>query len=203
MHIQDKNKNKRLLLVLIVVCIFMQVGISPHIAFLSAHANFALIFTVCMAYSRSGSSAVVSAFLSGILYDLLVNGPVGLMAFELVIVVLVIGGSERGRFGEKSSTLIKTFALTSFCVAMFYGVVLLFLGHIESFVDMTFYRAIPEVVLDTIAFLPFVMILTYRQSKQNTTFRSSYTNPGGLSSKPIKRKRQFFKSKSKTQLKSR
>ena len=186
MHIQDKNKNKRMLIALILICIFMQVGISPHITFLSAHANFALIFAVCMAYGSSSTSAVLGAFFAGLFYDLMVNGPVGLMSFELVIVVLVIGGSERGRFGESPSTLIKTFALTSLCVVVFYGIVLLFLGRIDSFVDMLFYRAIPEVALDVLAFLPFVFILSHRQAQSSTTFRSTYGNPGGLSSKPMK-----------------
>ncbi len=186
MHIQDKNKNKRTILILSLICIFLQVGISPHISILSAHANFALIFAVCMAYSSSNSSAVLGAFLAGIFYDLVVNGPVGLMSFELVIVVLVIGGSERGRFGESPATLIKTFALTSLCVVLFYGIVLLFIGHIESFSSMIFYRAIPEVILDVIAFLPFVFFLSHRQSQTSSTFRTSYKKSGSLASKPMK-----------------
>ncbi len=186
MQIQDKNKNKRMYIALVLICIFLQVGISPHISFLSAHANFALIFAVCMAYSASSTAAVLSAFFAGIFYDLVVNGPVGLMSFELVVVVLIIGGSERGRFGESPSTLIKTFALTSLCVVLFYGIVLLFLGQIDSFVSMVFYRAIPEVVLDVLAFIPFVFVLSRRQAQTNTKFRSSYSRSNGLSSKPMK-----------------
>ncbi len=186
MHIQDKNKNKRMYLSLILICIFMQVGISPHIAFLSAHANFALIFAVCMAYSSSNTLAVIGAFLAGIFYDLVVDGPVGLMSFILVVVVLVIGGSERGRFGEGPMTLIRSFILTSFSVVMFYGIVLLFLRDIDSLTSMIFYRAIPEVVLDTIAFLPFVFLLSHRQAQSSSNFRASYGAQSKLSSKPMK-----------------
>ncbi len=186
MHIQDKNKTKRMLLGLIVICIFMQVGISPHISFLSAHANFALIFAVCMAYGSSNTSAVISAFLAGMFYDLVVNGPVGLMSFILVIVVLIIGGSDRGRFGESPFTLIKTFALTSLGVVLFYGIVLLFLRQIDSIVSLIFYRAIPEVILDTIAFIPFVFALSHRQSQSSTRFGGGYNKNRSLASKPMK-----------------
>ncbi len=186
MHIQDKNKNKRMFLTLILICIFMQVGISPHISFLSAHANFALIFAVCMAYSSSSTSAVIGAFFAGMFYDLMVNGPVGLMSFILVVAVLVIGGSERGRFGEGPTTLIRSFILTSLAVVLFYGIVLLFLKDIDSVTSMIFYRAIPEVVLDTISFLPFVFYLSHRQAQASTTFRGTYKGQGKLSSKPMK-----------------
>ncbi len=197
MHIQDNNKSKRTLLWLILICLFLQAGISPHITFISAHANFALIFAVCMAYSSSTSAAIIGAFFAGLFYDLMVGGPVGLMSFELVIVVLIIGGSERGRFGESPATLIKTFALTSLCVVVFYGIVLLFLGRIDSFVGMLFYRALPEVVLDVIAFLPFVFVLSRRQAKSSKTFRSTFGNSGGLSSKSMKPMRHLSQSSRK------
>jgi|GEM_PF-268042 len=70
-----------------IVALLLQIVLSPNIAIGAAMPNFCIVFVLIVAILRpAGNSALVLAFLLGLVFDLLGNGPVGVTPFLLVLV---------------------------------------------------------------------------------------------------------------------
>lgn len=108
-------------LVTIILCIILQAGVSPAIAILGCAPNFLLI-PVLLISLRSGMGAGgVSAFLLGLLYDLMGSGTIGCMALVFTVVALLVGiASESMDLFTPVSTIILS-VVASLFVELGYG----------------------------------------------------------------------------------
>ena len=72
-----------------VIAVLLQVVVAPNIALASALPNFVLAYALVLAVVRPDRTGPVLAFVLGLVFDLLGSGPVGAMAFLLVLVTFL------------------------------------------------------------------------------------------------------------------
>ena len=155
MQVADKNRESRTIAVLAVVCLVLQLALAPNIALGNGRANFALVFSACVALTLGGQRAVVAGFLAGLVFDLSTTGPVGLMAFCLTVSSYVLGLEGRDRMAGDMAESALSFAVATVAVSLVYHLAMLLVGQADSLIDVIFLRALPTSLLTFVAFLPF------------------------------------------------
>ena len=115
--------NKSLVyLIVFVLCILFQAGLSPAIAIGGCAPNF-LIIPVLLVALRSGIGAGgVAGFFCGLLFDLMGNGTIGCMALVLTITALVVGFLAGGLDITSPVTVIIVAVVSSIFVELAYGI---------------------------------------------------------------------------------
>lgn len=121
--------NKPLIyLIVFVLCILFQAGISPAIAIGGCAPNF-LIIPVLLVALRSGVGAGgVAGFFCGLLYDLMGNGTIGCMALVFTIAALAVGFLARGIDITSPVTIIIIAVISSVFIELAYGIVVMLTG---------------------------------------------------------------------------
>ena len=138
------------LLVGALIMIILQVLLAPIITISSIVPNFMLAFTIACVVSRPDQNHLVFAFVMGLIYDLTSSGPVGAMAFAMVLVCfvasIVITKIPSNSFAISMIAII----LSVIFVETIYGVFQLALSLDTSFIDILTYRVLPCTMYDLI-----------------------------------------------------
>lgn len=171
MQISDKNRDKRSVALLAVICAVLQLALAPNIGLGNGRANLALVFAATIALTVGGPTATVAGFAAGLFYDLSATGPVGLMALLLSVASYVLGMEGRNRLSGDLMAGIAPFVAADLAVNVLYGMGLMLTGDASGLVDAVFLRALPGALLSLVAFLPFA----YFESR----VRTSGPNLGG------------------------
>lgn len=158
MQIKDTNQSKRGHLVLAVVCMLLQVMLSPSIGMGNGRINFALVYAGVYALSVGGRPSVVVGFLAGLVFDLISAGPVGLMAGLLTVLSFGLGIEERNRFADGFVLPMSSFGVGSFLVILVFHMAMLLTGESASMADVLLQRTLPTFALTFVAFLPFAYV---------------------------------------------
>ena len=133
-----------------VIAILAQIIIAPNIALFSAMPNFVVVYALLVAIVRPGASGPVLPFVLGLVFDLVSGGPVGAMAFLLVLVTFL---ASRAFVVLDNDTLfmpLVTFVVGALVVEVLYGAFLLALGFDASFLEVFLYRALPCALYDSV-----------------------------------------------------
>ena len=171
MQISDKNRDKRSIALLALLCALLQLALAPNLGFGNGRANIAIVFAVPVALTVGGGRATVAGFFAGLFYDLSTTGPIGLMALLLTVASHALGGEGRNRMSGDFASSVLQFAVTDLAVNVAYGLGLMLMGQGGGLVDALLLRALPCSVLTFVAFLPFA----YYESR----VRTSGPNLGG------------------------
>lgn len=158
MQVANRNREVRTIIILAVLCLVLQLAIAPNVALGSGRANFALIFTACVALISGGGTAVVGGFVSGLLFDLSSTGPIGLMAFCLTLMGYVLGVMLREQLAGDPVAILVHVGMCALVVSLAYHLAMLLVGATSSFVDTFVYRALPTALLTFVFFLPFAYV---------------------------------------------
>lgn len=181
MQVKDSNQRRKRIVFLAVLCAVLQLALAPNVGILSGRINFALIFGACIALSQGGPAGVFAGFFSGLFFDMCATSPVGLMALLLTASCYLMGTGVRNRFAEDASESLRLFAIGNAAVQIGYGLAQLMVGEASSLVEVLAFRAIPSFVLNLIAFIPFMMLMSRRDGGSMFRGGSSF---GGSHSKP-------------------
>ena len=150
MQVSDRNRESRSIAVLALVCAVLQLALAPNVGLGNGRANFALVFSACVALQSGGRRGVVAGFLAGLFFDLSTTGPIGLMAFCLSASSFALGLEERNRMaGDLAS------ATAQFAVSLVYHLAMLLVGQADSLLDVLVFRTLPTAALTFVFFLPF------------------------------------------------
>ena len=155
MQVADKNREARSIVVLAVICAVAQLALAPNLGIGNGRANFALIFSACVALLVGGRKAVLAGFLAGLFFDLSSTGPVGLMSFCLTVSSYVLGLEERNRMAGDLGVAVALFAVADLGVGLVYHLAMLLVGEASSLLDVLVYRTLPTAALTFVFFLPF------------------------------------------------
>lgn len=179
MRVADRNRDTRTTVVLAVLCLVLQLALAPNVGLGNGRANFALVFTACVAFSTGGRAAVIAGFASGLVLDLSSTSPIGLMALCLTVAGFALGSSVRERVaGDLGSSLVYV-AVASLSVSVVYHVAMLLVGRTDSLVDALFLRALPSALLTLVAFLPFAYYFSRVRTHGSPLGRGRHSG-GGL-----------------------
>lgn len=133
-----------------VIAALAQIIIAPNIAVAGAMPNFVVAYAIVVAIVRPVDSVTILAFVLGLLFDLVGTGPVGAMAFLLVLAAYL---ASRAFLVLDNDTLFMPLTiLVASCVLieLLYGAFLIGLGFAASPLDAFVQRALPCALYDCI-----------------------------------------------------
>ena len=136
---------------LAIICGVCQLALAPNIGLGNGRANFALIFSACVALQAGGTRG----FFAGLFFDLSTTGPVGLMAFCLTVSSFVLGLQERNRMSGDLMVTLALFGGASLGVSLVYHLAMLLVGQADSILDVLVFRTLPTTLLTIVFFVPF------------------------------------------------
>ena len=164
MQIQDKNRQRKTVIILAIICGILQLSLAHVMTIGNGHPNFAFVFALCMALMRGGSVGVLSGFAAGLFFDLTTTGPFGLMALLFTVACFILGQNVRNNLAENPRVSLAQGALACLAVNLVYSIAMLFTGDATSIIDVVFICALPSAILTFLVFIPFALILS-RQSR--------------------------------------
>lgn len=131
-----------------VIAVVLQMVLAPNIALFGAVPNFMLAFTLVVAILRSQQSGVLLPFVMGMAFDLLGGGPVGAMAFLLVLASFVVSSAFSVLNNDTLFMPLVLLVIATLAVEMLYGVFLMWFGMDVSAVQAFAYRSLPCALYD-------------------------------------------------------
>ncbi|WP_139653364.1 rod shape-determining protein MreD [Raoultibacter phocaeensis] len=159
------NRDSLAVLIGAVIAVFAQVVIAPNIAILSAVPNFLAAYVLVVAIVRPTNSSLVLAFALGLIYDLLGYGPVGAMAFLLVLAAFAASRAFSVLNNDTLFMPLVILVVSLLLIEAFYAVFLIALGHTAGLVDAFLYRALPCALYDcVIALVLYPIAVRFLQS---------------------------------------
>ena len=160
MIVNDQNQWQRQALVVAAICVVAQLAVAPYLALGGGHPNFMVVCALVITLMGGGASAILGSFLAGLFFDLTSTTPLGLMAFELTVASFLLGFEGRDRILEEPVLAFRDACVVALVVELVYQLALLLVGQGTPFVDMVFLRWLPASLLDWLALVPFVFVLS-------------------------------------------
>ena len=149
------NRDSLAVLIGAVIAVFAQIVIAPNIAILAAAPNFLAAYVLVVAIVRPTNSSLVLAFVLGLLYDLLGYGPVGSMAFLLVLAAFAASRAFSVLNNDTLFMPLVILVVSLLVIEMLYAAFLVALGFSAGMVDAFLYRALPCALYDCVIALLF------------------------------------------------
>lgn len=147
-----------------IVMIILQVFLAPIISISSVIPNFLLAYTIAVVVARPDQNHLVFAFFMGLIFDFITNGPVGSMAFIMVLFAF-ISSLILNRISNINLTIsILIIILAVFLIELCYGTFMVSLQIDSTFIDMLKFRVLPctlyDVILGVVIFPIMVKLIT-------------------------------------------
>ena len=108
-----------------VIAVLLQVVVAPNIALASALPNFVLAYALVLAVVRPDRTGPMLAFVLGLVFDLLGSGPVGAMAFLLVLVTFLASRAFSVLDNDTLFMPLVILVVSTLVVELFYAVFLM------------------------------------------------------------------------------
>jgi rod shape-determining protein MreD len=167
----------------VIVTMLLQVILAPNVAINDVIPNFALVFTVITAIRHDAARAQVVGFLLGLTYDLISQGPLGVMSL-----VLALLGYSAGSLGKSMLSGGWLLQLVILLVAAFFGellhsVILAVIGYDSNFSMSLLMRVFPGTIYDAVFGLVIFPILARGENLRGRRLSEngrSLTNRGKL-----------------------
>lgn len=158
---------ERIALVVGAVCaLLLQIVLSPNIAIAYAMPNFVAAYVLVVAVLRPGRPPLALAFVLGLAYNLFAGGPVGAMAFLLVLAAFIASRAFQVLANDALLMPLATLVVASVAVEFLYGALVVATGSTDvGLLDALVTRALPCALYDCVAALvlfPIVMKLVVR-----------------------------------------
>lgn len=141
------------------VALLLQIALAPNIALFSAVPNIMLAFVLVMSLRQGQEMGFVFPFIFGLLYDLLFGGPVGALAFLLLLSSFFVSRICSVLEVENILVIVMILALSCLLVETLYGGILLAMGLSASPLAAFVYRALPCALYDMLFALLIHLIL--------------------------------------------
>lgn len=151
----SETRDNIVLVVGALVAVLLQIVIAPAITLFSTMPNFILVYALLVAIVRPGTVGPVLPFVVGLIFDVMSGGPIGAMAFLLVLVTFLASRAFAVLDNDTLFMPLVIFVASALIVEVLYGVFLLGLGFDASFLDVFVYRALPCVLYDCVIGLLF------------------------------------------------
>lgn len=139
--------------------ILLQVLVGPIISINAVVPNFLLAYTIVCIVLRPDKLHLTFAFIMGMIYDLVFSGPVGAMAFVMVVFAFIVSKVLLKFNVMNLGISLCIIGLSSIFVEFFYGVFQASITVSAGFFDILAYRVLPCSIFDIIlAFIMFAIM---------------------------------------------
>ena len=167
MEVRDPHRQRRSLAIACAVAAVLQLALAPQISLFGGAFNLSM--------GNEIGSAVLIGFFSGLFYDMTSAAPVGLMSLLLTIGCFSLATVSRGVSGNVSTDSMRLIAAAILAINVVNGVVLFFMGVEGGFVSAVLVHGLACTVLDTIAALPFLVLVGASEPKKGFSARTKGT----------------------------
>lgn len=149
------------------VAVLLQVVLAPNIALFSAVPNFLLAYALVVAIVRASKNGVLLPFVLGMLFDLMGGGPVGAMAFLLVLASFAASRVFSVLNNDTLFMPLTILVASTLAVEMLYGLFLAWFGSDVSLLQAFVYRGLPCALYDAVVGLALYPIVSRFMSGQS------------------------------------
>lgn len=167
---------RTLIIIGAVVAFVLQVIVAPLITIFSAMPNFMMVYVIAVTLATRSEEAIL-AFSMGILYDLIGGGPVGAMAFLLLIATFCVSRAMRAFDNDTLFIPLIIMLVATLAVEGSYGALLVGLGYPGTILEAIGYRIVPCALYDWVIGIVVYLIMgrlianTQVQQAEMTQFR--------------------------------
>ncbi len=132
------------LLVGAVIAVLLQIVIAPNIAIGFAVPNFLLAYVVTFAVASLRTGGLITAFVLGLIFDLVGAGPVGAMALLFVLVAFVLKRIVSRLDNGTLFVSVVLIVVSILLVEIVYGLLVLACGTAAGFFEAFVQRCLPD-----------------------------------------------------------
>lgn len=133
-----------------IVMFVLQIVVAPNIALFGVVPNLLLIYSIVVAMLLPTNSSLVLAFVCGLLSDLLGFGPVGALAFLLVVAAFAASRLYAVFANGRVGTALVTMMIFTLVVNLLYALFILGASAALSPLDAFLYRALPCTLIECV-----------------------------------------------------
>lgn len=137
-------------LICAVVVVLLQIMVAPAIALFSAIPNFIVAFCVVRAVAAPYQAGSLIPLALGLVFDLVGGGPVGGMAFVLVLVTFFASRLFAALNNDTLFMPVTIILVSTMLVEVLYGLVVVACGAGVSFGEALLYRVLPCMLYDCV-----------------------------------------------------
>ena len=136
-----------------VVAALLQIVLAPHIGLFGAVPNFLVAYCIVAAVAQPQSYGCVMPFVLGLFFDLFTGGPVGAMAFSLMVFSVVVARVFDWLNNDTLFMPIVTIIAGVLAIELSYAAFLLLFGYPAGLLGALAYRVVPCFVYDVVVSL--------------------------------------------------
>ena len=151
--------------VVLVTALLLQVAVVPWLTIAGAQVDLLLLVTLAAGLSGGPERGARVGFVAGILWDLVVAGPLGLSALTYCLAGYFVGSAQRSVVGPTWWAPIPSAALASAASVFFYAAFGAILGHEEWLDGQTLVIAGVVAVSAAVLVLPAIRILAWTEGE--------------------------------------
>ena len=157
-----------------ILALVLQIVVAPHIALYGAMPNFIVVYAIALGLVRAESFGCVLPFVLGLVYDFASGGPVGPMAFSLLLFSYLAARIFVAADNDTLFMPILVMAVTLLLVEITYSSFILLLGYGAGPMQVFLYRTVPCYLYDCVMAL-LVFPLMARVFPPTAPIRSDLT----------------------------
>ena len=149
--------------------VLLQLVLAPNVAIFHAVPNFMLAFVLVTAIVKGQQAGFALPFAMGLLFDLFGGGPVGAMAFLLVLASFAASRLFSVINNDTLFMPLTVLVVATLAVEMFYGLFLIWFGYDVAALQAFIYRGLPCALYDSVIGLllyPLAMRFMSGQAQQ-------------------------------------
>lgn len=132
------------------IAVVLQIVLAPSIALFAAVPNFIVAFCVVRAVATPYKAGSLIPLALGLVFDLVGGGPVGAMAFVLVLVTFAASRLFAALNNDTLFMPVAVILASTMLVEVLYGLVVVACGAGVSFGDAFLYRVLPCMLYDCV-----------------------------------------------------
>lgn len=141
------------------IAIALQIIIAPNIAINDVVPNFVLLFTVITAIRYGAVRASSVGFILGLVYDLIAQGPIGVMSLVLALLGYSAGSLNKSTLTGSLAVQMVIILAAAFFGELLHSVILAIIGYDANFTMSLLMRVLPGTIYDSVIGLILLPLL--------------------------------------------
>lgn len=169
---QNVTSQRRVIILLALICYVAQIGLAPYIVLGEGHINFALIFAGIVSLFCSPRRAIVLSCVAGVIFEVYAHTPIGIFSCVLSIFSFFMSTFRRSQPNDSLTLTSVVFMAGAFCATFAYLVIMSLLGLVPSFFSALIMRCFPVFILSSLAYIPLLYFVRSRTTFSDDSRRS-------------------------------
>jgi len=137
-------------IIAIVLAVILQIVLAPAMTIGSATPNFIAVYVLCATLRGASARPVLLAFVMGLIFDLIGSGPVGAMAFCLIIAAALASVGFRNMSNDSWVSAMIVIVVSCLLIELLYGIIMLLTGVGDGFGSALIHRILPCTLYDAV-----------------------------------------------------